>query len=204
MMSLQTLELPFSQACENNKTAILDKLRVIFSDRETVLELGSGTGQHASWFAQNMPWLKWQPTDMADNLPSLRPRCAAFSGDNLLAPEPLDVTLRPWSVPVPSAIYTSNSLHIMPVSAVRDLFNALHEMAKNDTVLVVYGPFNYGGKYTSDSNAGFDQWLYQRNPLSAIRDFEQVDKLANTAGFMLEDDHAMPANNRLLVWRKLV
>ena len=197
-------ELPFSQACENNKTAILEKLLNIFADRKTVLEFGSGTGQHASWFAQHMPWFTWQPTDIAGNLPTLLPRCAAYPGSNLLAATPLDVTKKPWSVPVPSAVFTANSLHIMPFAAVQDLFKALGEMAESDTVLVVYGPFNYGGKYTSDSNARFDQWLHQQHPLSAIRDFEGVGELANSAGFALEGDHVMPANNRLLVWRKSV
>ncbi|MEH6567976.1 MAG: DUF938 domain-containing protein [Halioglobus sp.] len=201
-MSPQGRVLPFSQACENNKTAILEKLSDIFADRKTVLEFGSGTGQHATWFAQAMPWLNWQPTDIASNLPALFPRCAAYTGSNLLAAEPLDVTRRPWPVPVPSAVYTANSLHIMSFAAVQDLFKAMGEMAENDTVLVVYGPFNYGGTYTSDSNARFDQWLYQQHPLSAIRDFERVDELANNAGFAIEADHAMPANNRLLVWRK--
>lgn len=203
-MSLQGCELPFSQACENNKAAILEKLSDIFADRKTVLEFGSGTGQHASWFAGHMPWLKWQPTDIASNIPTLLPRCAAYTGSNLLAAKPLDVTRRPWPVPVPSAVYTANSLHIMPFSAVQDLFKVLGELADNDTVLVVYGPFNYAGTYTSDSNARFDKWLYQQHPLSAIRDFERVDELANSAGFALEADHPMPANNRLLVWRRSV
>lgn len=203
-MRPQDRELPFSQACENNKTAILEKLSLIFSDRKTVLEFGSGTGQHASWFAQYMPWLEWQPTDIADNLATLVPRCAAYPGSNLLPAKPLDVTQNPWPVAVPSAVYTANSLHIMPFSAVQALFDVLGEMAEKDTVLVVYGPFNYGGQYTSDSNARFDQWLYQQHPLSAIRDFERVDGLANSAGFTLQEDHAMPANNRLLVWRRSV
>ena len=202
MTSPQERELPFSQACENNKTAIFEKLSNIFADRTTVLELGSGTGQHASWFAQHMPWLNWQPTDMAGNLPTLLPRCAAYPGSNLLPAQPLDVTENPWPVPVPSAVYTANSLHIMPFAAVQALFGTLGKMAEKGTVLVVYGPFNYGGQYTSDSNARFDEWLYQQHPLSAIRDFERVDEFANSAGFTLEEDHAMPANNRLLVWRK--
>jgi hypothetical protein len=201
---LQTQELPFSRACETNKTAILEKLLVIFSDQKTVLELGSGTGQHASWFAQHMPWLEWQPTDIAGSLPTLLLRCAAYPGSNLLPARPLDVTQNPWPVSVPSALYTANSLHIMPFSALQAMFDILGKRAEKGTILVVYGPFNYGGQYTSDSNARFDEWLYQQHPQSAIRDFERVDELANSAGFTLEEDHAMPANNRLLVWRRSV
>ena len=197
-------ELPYSQACENNKGVILEHLLTVFKDREQVLELGSGTGQHATWFAQHMPWLEWQPTDIPVNVSLTELRCASYSGQNLGPVKPLDVTDNPWPMDVPHALFTANSLHIMPFDAVVALFGALGKQAKADTCLVVYGPFNYGGQYTSPSNAQFDQWLAQQNPLSAIRDFEKVDALAKTAGFVLEQDNAMPANNRLLVWRRPV
>jgi uncharacterized protein DUF938 len=192
--------LPFSQSCENNKQVILEQLRDLFSDSQHVLELASGTGQHASWFCEHMPWLQWQPTELPANLATLKPRCEAYAGANLASPLPLDVREFPWQVPVADAIFTANSLHIMPMSAVEDLFRALGQMATSGTVLAVYGPFNYGGNYTSDSNARFDQWLLQQHPLSAIRDFEQVDELAQSAGFELVRDAPMPANNRLLAW----
>jgi hypothetical protein len=194
--------LPFSQACENNKSFIFAHLQSLFADREKVLELGGGSGQHATWFAQYMPWLRWQPTDISANLPGLRSRCEAYAGDNLLPVQPLDVSRLPWAVAVPDAVFTANSLHIMPFSAVEALFNALGEFARVDTLFTVYGPFNYGGKYTSASNARFDHWLSEQHPLSAIRDFGEVDGLARDAGFRLEQDNAMPANNRLLAWRK--
>jgi hypothetical protein len=194
--------LPFSQACENNKRYILAHLIRLFAGCGEALELGSGSGQHAVWFAEHMPWLRWQPTDLAENLSTLRPRCEAYVGDKLLAPQTLDVSIHPWPVAVPDAIFTANSLHIMPFSSVETLFTALGEQAGKGTVLVVYGPFNYGGHYTSESNARFDQWLAAQHPLSAIRHFEQVDELAHNAGFLLEEDNEMPANNRLLVWRK--
>ena len=196
--------LPFSQACENNKKFILTQLQQIFADREEVLELGSGSGQHATWFAQHMPWLRWQPTDVATNLQNLRPRCEAFEGGNLLPVQALDVSVTPWTVAVPTAVFTANSLHIMPFSAVQALFEGLGACSGADTMLVIYGPFNYEGRYTSDSNARFDLWLGQQHPLSAIRDFEKVDDLAKAAGFVLQQDNDMPANNRLLVWRKSV
>lgn len=201
-MSGSSPELPFSQACENNKNVILHHLQNVFSDRDRVLELGSGTGQHATWFAQHMPWLQWQPSDIPLNVPFLQPRCSAYAGGNLSEITPLDVTDKPWPVDVPHAIFTANSLHIMPYVAVQALFDALGRQAGTDTCLVVYGPFNYGGDYSSPSNEQFDQWLAQQNRLSAIRDFEKVDALAQEAGFVLEQDTDMPANNRLLVWRK--
>lgn len=193
--------LPFSQACENNKAAILNVLRREFADCSSVLEIGSGTGQHACYFAQQLPYLTWQPTDIAQNLPVLRPRCAAYAGDNLLPEAALDVCDSPWPLPIPDAVFTANSLHIMPFEAVTRMFAALARHADHPVVLAVYGPFNYGGRYTSESNARFDQWLASQHPLSAIRDFEAVDALARKAGFSLGSDHAMPANNRLLVWR---
>lgn len=195
--------LPFSQSCENNKAPILNELRRIFTDRESVLEIGSGTGQHACWFAGRLPQLRWQPSDIPANLPVTLPRCEAYTGDNLALPIPLDVSARPWRVArIPGALFSANSLHIMPWESVVDLFAELGDRAEHGTVLVVYGPFNYGGDYTSPSNARFDQWLASQSPFSAIRDFEQVTDLAAQAGFALLEDNPMPANNRLLVWRR--
>jgi hypothetical protein len=195
------MDLPYSQACENNKAPILAVLREAFADRREVLEIGAGTGQHAVWFAAHMPWLEWQPTETPAALPLLRPRCAAGAPDNLRAPLALDVCERPWPLPVPDAVYTANTLHIMPLTAVAALFEGLAQAAAG-TLCAVYGPFNYGGCYTSESNARFDAWLAARSPGSAIRDVEAVDELASRAGFSLEADHALPANNRLLLWRR--
>lgn len=194
--------LPFSQACENNKPFILEVLLDVLADREQILEIASGSGQHACHFAENMPWLRWQPSELAENLPLLQPRCRAYEGSNLAQPLVLDVQDAPWPVAIPRALFTANSLHIMAFAAVRALFARLAEDASGDTVLVVYGPFNYNGRYTSDSNARFDQWLAQRDPQSGIRDFEAVNQLAEDAGFALQRDCDMPANNRLLVWQK--
>lgn len=194
--------LPFSQSCENNKAFIAQHLQSLFAGRTQVLEIASGTGQHATFFSGLMPFLSWQPTEIPNNLASLKPRCESYRGSNLLRPQTLDVCVRPWELEVPDAVFTANSLHIMPFSAVEDLFGELGQRASPGTLLAVYGPFNYKGQYTSDSNAQFDRWLFQQHPQSAIRDFEMVDQLAVAAGFELQDDHAMPANNRLLTWCK--
>lgn len=194
--------LPFSRACENNKEPILAVLRAVFRDRRRVLEIGSGTGQHACHFAAGLPWLQWQPTELPVHLPVLHPRCALYPGDNLLPERALDVRQASWPVAVPDAVFTANTLHIMSFGAVERLFAGLARHAGADVVLAIYGPFNYGGTYTSDSNARFDQWLARQDPDSAIRDFEDVNRLADGAGFGLQADHAMPANNRLLVWRR--
>jgi hypothetical protein len=194
--------LPFSQSCENNKPYILDILREVFADRQRVLEIGSGTGQHACHFAEHLPWLQWQPSELPENLPVLHPRCAAYKGSNLLPEIALDVRQSPWNIAIPDALFSANTLHIMPFSAVQKLFAALGANAAPDVVLAVYGPFNYHGTYTSASNARFDEWLAQRDPQSAIRDFETINELAETARFVLHGDYAMPANNRLLVWQR--
>lgn len=194
--------LPFSPSCENNKAFILEVLLAAFADRREVLEVASGTGQHACHFAASMPWLRWQPTELEENLPVLQPRCSAYPGANLLVPRALDVRADPWSLAVPDALFSANSLHIMAFSAVERLFTALAASAGSNVVLAIYGPFNYGGAYTSASNARFDQWLGQQHPDSAIRNFEAVDAMAAGAGFILQADHEMPANNRLLLWRK--
>lgn len=194
---------PFSQACENNKRPILRVLQEVLAEASSVLELGSGTGQHARFFAEQLPHLRWQPTDLEENLSHIRQWTRDYDGDQLLDPVALDVREEHWPVPVEDAVFTANSLHIMAWSAVESLFDSLGRLAPADNLLLVYGPFNYRGEYTSPSNARFDQWLATQNPDSAIRDFEALDQLARAAGYGLQADYAMPANNRTLVWRKL-
>jgi hypothetical protein len=191
---------PFSQACENNKRPILEILREALAGVEMVLEIGSGTGQHARYFAEQLPWLCWQTSDLAQNLPGIDAWREGYPGDNLPAPLELDVRGETWPAVIPDAVFSANSLHIMAWSSVQCLFQRLGERRQAGSLLCVYGPFNYGGNYTSDSNARFDIWLGQQHPESAIRDFEAVDELARNAGYQLRADHAMPANNRLLVW----
>jgi len=196
--------LPFSQACENNKTAILAAVTPRLAGVDEVLEIGSGTGQHACSFAQSLPGLRWQPTELEENLCVLQPRLHAYEGHNLRPPVSLDVCQRPWPLVIPGAIFTANTLHIMPFEAVESLFTYLGEACAVGTLLMVYGPFNYEGRYTSTSNASFDEWLQSRDIRSAIRDFEQIDALAQSAGFVLLEDKPMPANNRLVFWRRSV
>lgn len=194
--------LPFSPACENNKGPILAHLRQALARAARVLEIGSGTGQHAECFAGGMPWLTWQPTETAEAIDLLRPRCSLSQLNNLLTPQVLDVRDEPWPLRVPDAIFTANTLHIMPMTSVEALFRALAENAPPAAILAVYGPFNYGGRHTSESNAQFDASLRARSPHSGIRDIEAVSGLAAGAGFTMQADHAMPANNRLVVWHR--
>ena len=194
------LELPCSPACERNREPILGHLRAAFANARRVLELGSGTGQHAVHFASALPHVEWQPTDVPDNLPALARRIAIEGPPNLRHPKALDVRERPWTVMPHDAAFTANTLHIMGWPAVEDFFAGLGETLAPRGVLCVYGPFRYGGRYTSDSNAAFDQHLQARDPASGIRDFAAVDELARGIGLELVADHAMPANNQLLHW----
>jgi hypothetical protein len=193
---------PFSQACENNKGPILDVLEEWLSGVDVVLEIGSGTGQHARYFAERLSHLVWQPSDLPENHPGIEAWREGHAADNLPPPLAVDVTASDWGVEIPSAVFSANSLHIMPWSAVCDFFAYLGRQAPAGGLLLVYGPFNYQGRYTSESNARFDAWLAANHPGGGIRDFEAVDELARDAGYTLAADNAMPANNRLLVWRK--
>lgn len=192
---------PFSQACENNKQAILDVLKAELQDVRSVLEIGSGTGQHASHFAPALPHLTWQPTDRSENLPGIIAWCEQTAAANLATPIALDVCWSKWPLPLPEALFSANTLHIMGWQEVELFFQKLR-IESGARVLIVYGPFNYEGRYTSDSNARFDLWLEQQNSRSGIRDFESVDALAQKAGYTLSQDYEMPANNRTLVWRR--
>ncbi len=191
---------PFSAACERNQHPILDVLRTHFADRRRVLEIGSGTGQHAVHFARGLPHLLWQPSDRASNLDGIRAWRDEAALPNLAAPLEFDVS-GPWPTSCYDAVFSANTLHIMAWEEVQRLFERLPSLLEDDAKLAVYGPFNYGGRYTSDSNAAFDRWLKAQAAHMAIRDCEAVDALAGDAGLTLIDDIAMPANNRCLVWR---
>lgn len=193
--------LPHSDACERNKEPILEVLRREFAGCTHVLEVGSGTGQHAVHFALAMPQLVWQPSETAEGMPGLRRRIFREGPKNLRAPVELDVTLPPWDVRKVDGVFTANTLHIMHWPQVEAFFANLPAVAKPGTVLAIYGPFRYGGQYTSESNAAFDEMLLARDRDSGIRDFEAVDALARAAGFRFVADHRMPANNQTLVWK---
>jgi len=192
--------LPFSQPAENNSGPILGHLQRLLEQAKTVVELGAGTGQHAVAFARALPHIHWQPTEHPPSMATLRPRCEAAALANLAPPAALDITARPWSCAWPDALYTANTLHIVAEGVVEALFAECGVRARRASRLIVYGPFNYGGRYTCESNAQFDDWLHARDPQSGIRDFEWVDELAGAAGYRLLEDTAMPANNRLLCW----
>ena len=196
--------LAFCDACERNNGPILEVLKSAFAASHSVLEIGSGTGQHAVHFAAGLPHLSWQPTELGEQLEPLAERIRLEGTPNLRGPIALDVREHPWRVPSVDAVFSANTLHIMAWSAVREFVRGVGAALAPGGVLCVYGPFRYQGRHTSASNAEFDEWLKTRDPLSGIRDFEVLDELARNAGLVLAADHAMPANNRTLEWRRRV
>jgi len=192
---------PFAPACERNRDPILAVLRTQFADRRKVLEVGSGTGQHAVYFAAEMPWLTWQCADLAPQLPGIRQWLEEAGLPNTPPPFALDVR-GPWPTGPYDAVFSANILHIVGWPEVEAFFAGVGQVLGAAGMLVVYGPFNAGGNYTSESNRDFDAWLKARDPRSGIRDVEAVQALAAQVGLRAVDDVAMPANNRCLVWRR--
>jgi SAM-dependent methyltransferase len=193
---------PFAESSVQNREPILAVLREQFTQPAQVLEIGSGTGQHAVYFAQALPHLVWQPSDLAANLPGINAWIDDAGPGNLCRPLELDVSQQPWPVTTTDHIFTANSLHIMSWACVESVFAGAGAVLASGGRLCVYGPFNYGNRYTSDSNARFDDWLKARDPLSGIRNFEDLDDLAGKAGMSFLQDYPMPVNNRILVWQK--
>ena len=194
---------PYSESCDQNRDAILQVIQPLFKDRKNILEIGSGTGQHAIYFAQKMPQLVWHTSDKAENHQGILAWMEEAALDNVRAPITLDVSRDEWPNTEIDAVFSANTAHIMSWPEVEALITGVGAQLANNGLFVLYGPFNYGGKFTSDSNARFDQWLKDRDPQSGVRDFEALDTLAQKSGMALENDFEMPANNRILCWQKL-
>ncbi len=194
---------PYAESCAQNHAPILEVLRKELAGRRRLLEIGSGTGQHAVYLAGEFPQLSWQTSEV----PAMHDGILAWlAGDeapgNVLPPISLDVYRDTWPQARYDAVFSANTVHIMSWPEVCCLFAGVGEVLEEGGVFCLYGPFNYGGRYTSDSNARFDAWLKQRDPRSGIRDFEALEELAEKAGLKLGRDYEMPANNRILAWHK--
>lgn len=193
---------PFSESSAENQEPILAILRQTFDAVRQVLEIGSGTGQHAVHFARHLPHLSWQSSELAPNLPGVRLWLEEAALPNTPPPLELDINRQPWPVVPVDGVFTANTLHIVSWPEVERLLQGAGQVLLPGGVLCIYGPFNYGGAFTAPSNARFDAWLKARDPASGIRDAEAVCALAERQGLRLEADHAMPVNNRTLVLRK--
>ena len=191
---------PYAESSEINKVPILAVLKDIFAERKHVLEIASGTGQHAVYFGSELPHLIWQPTELAQHLPSIQAWLDEAQLPNVLAPLAIDVNDARWPVTAVDAIFNANTVHIISWPEVELLFAHIARVIAPGGCVCLYGPYSYGGKFTSESNARFDAWLKSRDPDSGVRDFKAVNRLAASHGMELLRDIAMPSNNRILVW----
>lgn len=193
---------PDAESCARNRDPILAVLKTAFAGVSRVLEIASGTGQHAIYFGAALPHLAWQTSDLAPQHEGIRAWVEEAALPNVLPPVELDVSRPRWPVANFDGVFTANSLHIMSWPHVERLFEGVARHLDAGGWLVVYGPFNYGDDFTSPGNRQFDAWLKARDPASGVRDFEAVDRLAAAIGLTLRADHPMPANNRTLVWQR--
>lgn len=193
---------PFSQACENNKQPILEQLRRFLPDSGLILEIGTGTGQHAVYFAAALPQLQWQPSDRPEAMEACRPWLAEATTSNILPPLSLDVAATPWPLQRADGVFSANTAHIMAWPEVEEMFAGVARLLPEGGRFCLYGPFNYQGRYTSDSNRNFDSFLKAQHEAMGLRDIADLLALAAKVGLALVDDIAMPANNRFLVWRR--
>lgn len=199
---MDTFTKPYSESCEQNRGPILSIIRPLLSECNAVLEIGSGTGQHAVYFGAQMPHLTWYPSDREEHHAGIKLWIEDAGVQNVRPPLHLDVTQLDWPEVAVDAIVSANTAHIMDWEAVQALFSGVGRCLADKGLFLLYGPFNYGNRYTSDSNERFDGWLKDRDPSSGIRNFEDIDQLANQAGMVLVQDYEMPANNRILYWQK--
>ncbi len=193
---------PYAESCEQNRAPIQAVLKVVFADRKHVLEIASGTGQHAVYFAYALPHLTWQTSELPLNHAGIQAWLDEMQLPNVLPPLAIDVNDAHWPVTTVDAIFNANTVHIVAWPAVERMFAGIGRVLAVGGILCIYGPFNYGGQFTSESNARFDVWLKNRDPESGVRDFEAINRLAEAQGLTLLKDIDMPSNNRTLVWQR--
>lgn len=193
---------PHAPASGRNRQAILEVISIVFGDCSSVLEIGSGTGQHAVFFAGAMPWLNWQPSDLAGNHQGIQSWIADSGLENVRDPLSLDVEQADGVDGEYGGVFSANTAHIMSVAAVRCMFDVVGRLLAPAGAYCLYGPFNLDGEFTSQSNERFDQSLRSQDPAMGIRDLEELDGFAGKAAMRREKLYAMPANNLLAVWRK--
>ena len=197
------MDKPFSQAAENNKRCILALLSDYLKTAHTVLEIGSGTGQHAVYFAENHPALSWQTSDLIHHHAAINQWIASYPGDNVLAPLALDVSHREtWPTQSYDLIYSANTAHIMSWAEVLAMLAMVSQSLKPGGHLILYGPFNRQGEFTSESNANFDAFLKSREPHMGLRCIDELRVAARDQQLILKKIHEMPVNNKIVVFRK--
>ena len=197
-----TYKKEYAPACDRNCRVILDVLREILARSETVLEVGSGTGQHAVYFADHLPHVRLTPSDRPGHLDSIRAWSGEAQLDNLRPPVELDLLDDVLDTGTFDAMLCINTIHIVAWEGTERLFRLAADRLSAGGILYVYGPYRYADRPLEPSNESFDEWLRARDPDSGVRDFDAVNQLAVQAGLELQGDIAMPANNRSIWWRK--
>lgn len=195
------IDKPFAPAAERNAPHILAVIAPALAGARRLLEIGSGTGQHAVRFAEALPHLIWQTSDRAEQLPAIRAWLKEASRPNLPPPLALEIGRDPFPPGPFDALFTANTLHYMPWAAVEALLRALPQMLGANGQLIVYGPFRVGGAYVSPDDPAFDAQLRAEAPWRGLRDFEAVDSLVRAAGAAAPEVHPMPRGNRCAIWR---
>lgn len=200
--------LPFSAAADRNKEAIGDALQTVLNRSNTVLEIGSGSGQHAVYLCQRFSHLQWQVTEQSQYLDGLQSAVSVASLDNILSPFELAVGVVNDSSSKKleanySIVYSANTAHIMGFDQVPALFTVASQCLDNDGCFALYGPFKENGQHNSDGNRDFDASLRSQDSRMGIRDIEDLVEFASASGLVLADQFSMPANNRILLWQKL-
>lgn len=193
---------PYSESCDRNRNPILAVIQPLLLGKRAVLEIGSGTGQHAVAFAAKLRHLIWYTSDRDENLPGIKLWIDEAELANIRDPIVLDVAQWPWPDISADAVFSANTAHIMHWPEVEAMISGVARILPDSGLFLLYGPFNYNGRFTSDSNARFDAWLRARDGQSGIRDFNELSHLASRAQLFLKCDVEMPANNRLLCWEK--
>jgi SAM-dependent methyltransferase len=194
---------PNAPATIRNRQPILQVIKREFMDCRSVLEIGSGTGQHAVYFAEFMPWLSWQTSDLGENHPGIRAWIAGSSSSNVRKPLLLDVReaceLPPGEY---DCVFSANTAHIVSIDGVRKMFDLVGRLLPPGGVFCLYGPFNQSGEFSSESNMRFDASLRSQDPSMGIRDLEVLDDFAGISSLCRRRTYAMPANNLITVWCK--
>jgi cyclopropane fatty-acyl-phospholipid synthase-like methyltransferase len=193
---------PFAAATERNSLPILEVIRSEFEHASTVLEIGSGTGQHAVSFGNALNHLFWQTSELIENHAGIHAWLDEEGLPNVRKPIELDVMTADVSPQDYDAVFSANTAHIMSYEAVEKMFSLVGKTLRENGIFCLYGPFRQGGEFNTQSNADFDRSLRGRNPEMGIRDLEALDKLGESGGMVRERLYAMPANNSLAVWRK--
>ncbi len=193
---------PFAESSVQNRAPIFEIIEPLLQDCRSVLEIGSGTGQHAVYFAKDLPHLTWHTSDVSENHDGIKQWIQDSHLDNVKLPIDLNTVKSIWPDRLFDAVFSANTAHIMHSHEVEAMFVGIGTILAPGGKFLLYGPFNYGGQYTSESNQNFDQWLKERDPGSCIKDFETLCVFAEQADMQLVEDFEMPANNRILYWQK--